>query len=664
MKFTGASTLVTAGLLASVSIGALVQGFTSAEATRRVEALLARMPGASVGSVSVDPWTGRAAISALSIEANGARVTARNVTFRTGANVFAALVSPAFAAEGSAEADDVEIDAGVAKIHIPHIEASGTELTGDDLSEIIDPKSALTPKERLEKLTASSIVVPEVKADVTAGPLTESITYNKITLSDVESGKIGDLTIDGGTVSATGPGMPGPIEGTMGAFSSKNLDLALYARIISESRTDPNEPLGVLYESATFDGLQLKSGDAFSVSVGKMTAHDIKGRPFVKSIRELQDLMPKSTGATPTPPSPEQSKALLEFVADMYSSFEIGSTEVSDISVKVNSGPNPVAFSLGRVSLSNIANARLGEVAVDGLNINANDGHVGLGSFAIRGFDFKSTLATLQGLSPADPNAMKNINPRNLIPTIDQIVFSKIDADVPDQRHQGNVDNGNRDKFSIGKIELDGSNYLLGVPTAFSAIIDNVVAELPSSDANVKQLIALGYPKIDMSAKLAIAWNEAASELLLKEITLKGAGMGGLTVKGTFGNVTKDLFTGDPAVAQAALLGSVIKEASLRLDNTGLFEKVFDFAAKASNKSADELRKEYITAASVGIPQALGDLPAAKAVATAVAKFIAQPKSLEIVAKSAEGLGAADLQLLGNPAALMSKITVTATANQ
>ncbi|MBV9247215.1 MAG: hypothetical protein JO366_20655, partial [Methylobacteriaceae bacterium] len=60
MKFTGASTLVTAGLLASVSIGALVQGFTSAEATRRVEALLARMPGASVGSVSVDPWTGRA----------------------------------------------------------------------------------------------------------------------------------------------------------------------------------------------------------------------------------------------------------------------------------------------------------------------------------------------------------------------------------------------------------------------------------------------------------------------------------------------------------------------------------------------------------------------------------------------------------------------------
>jgi hypothetical protein len=256
------------------------------------------------------------------------------------------------------------------------------------------------------------------------------------------------------------------------------------------------------------------------------------------------------------------------------------------------------------------------------------------------------------------------MNPRTLIPTIDQILFSNIDADVPDPRHQGNAAGGARDVFKIGKIEFDGSNYLLGLPTSITAIVDDVIADLPTNDPNLKQFAALGYPKVDISSKFDMAWNEAANEIALKEFSIKGADMGSIVFGGIIGNVTKDVFVGDPAVMQAAALAAVVKGVKLRVEDFGLFDKALAFAAQQAGKSPEELRHDYIAAAAVGIPQLMGDVPAAKTIANAVAKFIAQPKSLEIAAQAPDGLGAADLPLLNNPPELFRRLTITAKANE
>jgi len=140
----------------------------------------------------------------------------------------------------------------------------------------------------MAKLTATSIAIPDVAVDVVAGPVTEKIAYHDIKLDQVNEGKIGSLAVAGATISVASPQLPAPFEGTLGALTATNLDLGLYARMITQARTDANQELAPLYDTASFEGMQLKSGDMLSISVGKMSASGVKGRPFLTSIVDLQ----------------------------------------------------------------------------------------------------------------------------------------------------------------------------------------------------------------------------------------------------------------------------------------------------------------------------------------------------------------------------------------
>ena len=141
-------------------------------------------------------------------------------------------------------------------------------------------------------------------------------------------------------------------------------------------------------------------------------------------------------------------------------------------------------------------------------------------------------------------------------------------------------------------------------------------------------------------------------------------GMGAIALKGTFGNVTKDLFSADQNLTTAALLGTVIKDADLKIENTGIFEKALAVQAKEQKKPADQLRKELIAAASVMLPAMLDNAPAAKTLGNALAKFAAQPKTLHITAKAPAGLGLSDMANISNPAEILKKMDVTATADE
>ncbi|MBV9633953.1 MAG: hypothetical protein JOZ40_04935, partial [Methylobacteriaceae bacterium] len=225
----------------------------------------------------------------------------------------------------------------------------------------------------------------------------------------------------------------------------------------------------------------------------------------------------------------------------------------------------------------------------------------------------------------------------------------------------GNAANGTRNKFSLGKMELDWSN-----PWMLTAAIDHLVADVPanSTSSEIKSLIEMGYPKLDLSAKMDLAWNEAAKELRLKELSLTGADMGTVSIGGLLGNVTKDAFVGEPAAMRRADLAILAKQAEVRIENTGLFEKVMAFAAKTTQKSTDEVRQYFAASVSRTIAERLGNGSGAQSIAGAVGKFIAQPKSLRISATAAQGLGAADIKLLDDPKALLDRLDIAASADE
>ena len=239
-----------------------------------------------------------------------------------------------------------------------------------------------------------------------------------------------------------------------------------------------------------------------------------------------------------------------------------------------------------------------------------------------------------------------------------------MDLDVPDDKGKGNSADGKRITMALGKFEMNGSGYLGGVPTSLNATLDNFTFDIANSkDDQLKDFIAMGFKKFDLSARMDMAWNEAAETLSIRQLTGKSGGMGTISIKGTIGNVAKELFTGDQAAIEAAVLGVLFKDVDLRFENGGIVEKALEQQAKKMKKTPDALKKEGIGMASSGSPALLQNAPAAKDIAAAVVKFIASPKSLHFAAKSADGLGVADLGLLNDPVALIKKLSIVASAN-
>jgi len=102
----------------------------------------------------------------------------------------------------------------------------------------------------------------------------------------------------------------------------------------------------------------------------------------------------------------------------------------------------------------------------------------------------------------------------------------------------------------------------------------------------------------------------------------------------------------------------------VRIENAGFFERAIAAQAERQNKSADVLRQTYARAAIAFLPALLDNGPEAKAIGSAVAKFVAQPKSLHLIVVAPEGLGLSDLTSIQAPGALLKKLDIKVTANE
>jgi hypothetical protein len=237
-----------------------------------------------------------------------------------------------------------------------------------------------------------------------------------------------------------------------------------------------------------------------------------------------------------------------------------------------------------------------------------------------------------------------------------------MDFDMPDD----NKDKKENIRFALKDMEVTADQPINGIPTNLRLGLDRLRMPIPpgTTEEGLKDIAALGYTELDMSWVTAAAWNAPTNELLVREISVRGAGMGATNLRATLGGVTRDVFSTDNAMALVALMGATIKNADLVVENGGLFEKLLAQEAKKQKKSVDDLRREFGVAAAVGVPAMLGGSGQAKAIGQAVARFVAKPGKLSLSAKTKDpaGLGLADLAAVGQPGAILDKLEVTATA--
>jgi len=672
--------LIGAGLLFAAPVAdAGLRFFSGRAALSAFDRMMAGHDRFSAGGVSFNIWSGTLDVDALAIQTPALSVRIGHLTYgqKTKDPLLGSLVAVAMAQQSDAKphslssavvdaakeaaeagkisAKDIVIDSKDATYKIPRIDVSGTGLDEDELAALFDAEDKTPIIERFAKVSASRITIPEVSIELKNSPTTAGFVYHDIELADVVKSHVAQGTMK--SVSATLVSADGAtLEATCGPVRTKDYDIAQNAKIMSET-AKAQEPPKPLYGNLTVENCRIASDNKSDsakvqtvIEIGSISASDVKGRPPMQSLAVAKELFDVNR---PTLDDPDLLAKRNAYIADVYAAYEAGLVEMANLRV-TGTAPEGASFSgsLAKVSLSHFAASKIDEIRFDDMSLDAGGTKVKLADFVLRGINFANITKLVQ--SKADERAPP-------LPVLDQILVDKLDVDVVDSKADANA----HTRFQLAKFDMAGQNSIGGVPTHFVTGLEHFTMDLSTlKSAEAANIVALGYDKLDLSSRLAINFDAAKQELDVEDFSFIGKDMGAVKLSGQFSNVSQDLFSRDQAVAEAAIFSALVNRLEIKIENVGLFEKLIAAEAKKEGKSPEEIRRNYVAAASVNVPVILDNGPKAKLIGAALAKFAASSRNFHLIARAPNGLGASDFALVKEPGSLMEKLEIDVTANE
>lgn len=602
----------------------------------------------SAKEISFDPWHAALRIDGLAFTSDNLSVRVAKLILAPHAS-FSGLIAPALAAESAATvaAENIVVESNDATYAIPRIEATGTNLSQSELAGLFDAKSTKPIAERLATLSAAKISISEARVRSKGGAYTGQFVYSGIELTGVDKG----LATEGRMTGISATFMSGDsttAEATCGPAQITDLDIGRNAMVMTQT-AQAVEELRLLYSSFVTENCRMSFAQTQThVDIASISLKDVKGRPLLQSWNSVVDLFKPDEPETDDPDLGEKRRA---YLLDVYASYALGGAEAKDVRITSNQDGTVVVASLAKMSLDKFAASKAGEIRFEDLQVAASGAKVKVASMALHGFDLAS-FAKLAARR-ADEQIAR-------LPTLDEFVIEGLDVDAADPR----ADTAHT-RFQLAKFTATGNTAADGTPTRLTWTLDHFTAALDDPKmASFAEVAALGYDKLDLSSRLTVSFDQDKEELSIEDISLTGKDMGFVKFSGKFINVSKDLFSQDKAAVEAALYSALVKRVEIRVENAGFFDRYVARAAKQEGKSPDQIKRDYVTSVSLAVPAVLDNGPGAKVIAAALAKFVASPRTFHLVASAPDGLGAADFALLKEPAVLLEKLQVEATANE
>ncbi|MET0258531.1 MAG: hypothetical protein ABW179_08105, partial [Methylobacterium sp.] len=531
---------------------------------------------------------------------------------------------------------------------VSRIEVRGTTLSADDLGRLLDPAAAGSSWERLLTVTAREVSAPEIRIE-TAADLGAGVTVLRdIRLMDVAHGRIGSLTVGGGEFAKRADALDG---GGFTRLELAGLDLALLGSLSKPAPKDAATEAKPAYRSFAIEGLSIpmdQPGEVFRIA--RIASRDVRVRPLADGwATAFQRAQPAGDDKAPV----QARIAALAPLADLLDAFEPGSLDVTGFDLG-SGAPGATMVRMARIGFGT-AHEGQGEIRADGLAVGMPAGQMRLASFAVEGISLRSAIAGMRTVAASGSTELGPADARRLVPQIRSVRLGGADIDLADSG-SGPV------RVSIGALELETTNPVEGVPSNLRFAINNYVMPIAAAQAldGTGQVAALGYSSIGLTARLDLGWNEATRQLVVKELSADGAGMGSVTARGVVANVTSDVFSPNPSLATVAALGAAVESLEIDIEDRGLLQRSLAAKAAQSGGTVEAARTEVAAIATLGVPAMLGDAAEAKALGQALGRFVAAPGRLHvgIKAKQPPGLGLADFQAVPSPAAFLDKVQV------
>lgn len=579
--------------------------------------------------------------------------------------------------------DNIRLDLGKFVLSIPKLDVKGTSLDRAGFQAIFQagPGSNESPAARMSRLNAAEISAPTLVMEQSFGPQKQITTYRDIRFSEIQEGKIARGEAKAGSIKVEGS-TSGQMNGEIQRTSFEGLDLTQIARVFGEKAAPGTEAaMQTVFGRIEQDGYTLDLGELGKVSAGKAALRNFKARvgnePMGELMTRLVTLGEESEKAAKDLNSKEdpavteaRDRQMLLAMLALFDSVDYGSGEIRDVVMaiktppKPGAKPEPVDLRFSRIAFGEDTPEKSGFV-MEGLKFEGGGGKGTIASAGYFGFSLENTIKELRK-ALAEPDFDPSADDlRRFIPKLGTIRLSGIQITAPQQGKRGAAPLPPIE-VGLGTFELKHGEQVNGIPTNMALTLDKLTIPVVESASNpsAKDLLAMGYRNLDLSAKLDLAWQEASKEFAIRALSLGGVGMAKLEATGTLGNVGKEVFSTDMALAQVALLGATAKNLDIKLQNLGIAEKLIENEARKSKRKVEDVRREYGTIASLGLAAMLGPSDGAKALASAIARFVAKPGKLTVSAssKSPAGLGLADVITLADPTEIFEKIDVKADA--
>lgn len=539
---------------------------------------------------------------------------------------------------------------------IKSLRVFGGSLPDSDLAILFDSKSAQPLSERLRQLTADTILISEISIEKT-GELKELVTYHDVKLEQVAGGIAAKASAAEANFTFSGA-QNHTRSGAYGQMRAEVFDMSLAAAMMTQVRTAADVQKTLLYKAFAVDGFTFADPkDGFALSLKEMSGHKVTARPLRQPVSGPAD----QTEA-------REENPFSDYVSMVWDGFDVGDAQTSGLHTTVLSEDKSITLVLDELQINDLKEGRIARAGLTGLDLQSEKTNIKLKDLAIGGIDLRALGSLADEQSPLEGE--KNARPPKLFSAADSVQLNGLEAVIlPSSSAPGEGaaepprDTGRGAKgltaggFTLERAELNHFPMQDSGPGTFASFSHLVVNLNPNlgQDGSGNALANLGYSKADLSGSVAFSVNPA-KELNISDLTVSGTNLGALKASLIAEDVTGDVLSPDPAIAEAAFHQAVLKHIDVRIDNFGLLDKVISHQAEVQNKTINETRDSYVSTARLIVPVLLGGGPSAKEIGNAVANFIADPKTLQITADAPTGLSLADLNLLQDPAALMSKL--------
>lgn len=552
-------------------------------------------------------------------------------------------------------ATDVTLTLGKVRIVVPRLEARGTELTKARLSGLFDPSSQLSSAERLDALTAASLVAPRIEIWPAEGH-GEPIVLTGVALTDVVKGRVGALSI--GKVAIDWHESAGAGSASLGPVAAAALDLPLALSLARSHRSDAAEGPGLLLGSLSTGNMAMRGPDGSAVSLGDIALAGLRARAPLRPYAELQPLFRKPEGTL----TPEDKRQLAEAAIDAAGSVVLGHLALEKLAFL---GANDaVKVEAGRVVLDDVSPARVGTWAADDIGLVADGTEIALRHFALHGPDETMLLSVLaRSFVSGDVAVQSGAMP--LLPAQDgSMALIDLRVSTPSEGTPGNNADGTRTEVTIPVVSASTTTAAGGAVTGAAEIALDYALPKPEVLPQADVLRSAGIDTLHAGLDWRMAFDQGARELRLGRFAVSAEKLGSLATTLTLGDLPASVPSGDEVAGAAAARAMTLREAGFTFNNAGLVELALPAMAASANTSIPMLKAGLKTEAELEIGKVLGTSPTATRLVAAVDAFIDDPKSFTLRIEAPGGLKIGEIQDASDPTALLDRLGIEATANR